>query len=81
MALSITHDEAHRLPRALARETGPRPVVTALRERLDRIRRHGRVKRLLAEIGARKRRVAKLPVAEARSADAIIGYDEYGPPR
>lgn len=84
MALSIKHDEADRLARALARETGEtltEAVVTALRERLDRIRRPGRAKRLQAEILAIKLRVAKLPVGESRSADEIIGYDEHGLPR
>lgn len=84
MALSIKHDEADRLARALARETGEtltEAVVTALRERLDRVRRPHRIARRLAEIRAIQKRVARLPVFDARPADAILGYDEHGLPR
>ncbi len=84
MALSIKHDEADRLARALARETGETltdAVVTALRERLDRVRKPGRVKRVLAEVQALKARVAKLPVLDSRPVDDILGYDERGLPR
>lgn len=84
MALSIKHDEADRLARALARATGEtltEAVVTALRERLDRIRRPQRAKRLVAEIRAIQKRVAELREFDARSADEIIGYDENGLPR
>ena len=51
MALSIKHDEADRLARALARETGEsltEAVVTALRERLGRVRRPRRARQLQA---------------------------------
>jgi antitoxin VapB len=84
MALSIKHDEADRLARALARETGEsltEAVVTALRERLSRVRRPRRAKRLQAEIRAIQQRVAALPVLDARSADEILDYDEHGLPR
>jgi antitoxin VapB len=84
MALSIKHDEADRLARTLARETGETltdAVVTALRERLDRIRRPRRAKRLQAEIRAIQKRVSTLRVADSRAADDIIGYDERGLPR
>jgi antitoxin VapB len=82
--LSIKHDEADRLARALARETSEsltEAVVTALRERLGRVRRPQRAKRLRAEIRAIQQRVAALPVFDARSADEILDYDEHGLPR
>lgn len=84
MALSIKHDEADRLARALARETGEsltEAVVTALRERLGRVRRPRRAKRLHAEIRAIQKRVAALPVLDARAGDVILDYDEHGLPR
>lgn len=84
MALSIKHDEADRLARALARETGEtltEAVVTALRERLGRVRRPRRAHRLRADIQALQKRVAKLRVLDARSADDILDYDEHGAPR
>ncbi|MGH7708159.1 MAG: type II toxin-antitoxin system VapB family antitoxin [Vulcanimicrobiaceae bacterium] len=82
MALSIKHPEADRLARALADETGEgltEAVTTALRERLDRIRRTkraGLAERLL-EIG---RRLSAAPVLDAREPDEILGYDERGLP-
>jgi antitoxin VapB len=84
MALSIKHDEADRLARALARETGEtltEAVVTALRERLGRVRRPRRATRLRADIQAIQKRVAKLPVLDARAADDILDYDQHGAPR
>jgi antitoxin VapB len=83
MALSIKSDEADRLARQLAAETGEtltEAVETALRERLDREHaRHsasmrGRLARLAADVAA-------LPVADPRTADDIIGYDDNGLPR
>lgn len=82
MALSIKNDEADRLARQLAAETGESltdAVVIALRERLDRERRRrgpdrrARLERLVAE-------VAELPTLDSRSADEIVGYDEHGLP-
>jgi antitoxin VapB len=84
MALSINHDEADRLARALVRRNWRDPHPGGghgVAQRLDRIRRPGRIKRLQAEIDALKKRVAKLPVVDSRAADAIIGYDEHGLPR
>ncbi|MCR4374578.1 MAG: type II toxin-antitoxin system VapB family antitoxin [Acidobacteria bacterium] len=84
MALSIKHDDADRLARALARETGEtltEAVITALRERLGRVRRPRRANRLRADIQALQKRVAKLRVLDARSADDILDYDEHGAPR
>lgn len=84
MALSIKHDEADRLARALAKATGEtltETVVNALRERLDRVRRPQRAKRLHAEIRAIQKRIARLPELDPRSADEILGYDANGLPR
>lgn len=83
MALSIKSDEADRLARQLASETGEtltEAVVTALRERLDR--EHARNS---ATIGSRLARlaadVAALPVADDRTLEEIIDYDDVGLPR
>lgn len=83
-ALSIKHDEADRLARALARETGEtltEAVVIALRERLERVRQPSRAKRRLARVRAIQSRVAALPTRDQRPADEILGYDEDGLPR
>ena len=82
MALSIKSDEADRLARQLAAETEEsltEAVVTALRERLERVRaRRGHT------LGARVRKLqteaAKLPVLDARSPDEILGYNADGLP-
>jgi antitoxin VapB len=84
VALSIKHDEADRLARALARETGEsltEAVITALRERLSRVRRPRRARKIQAEIRAIQQRVARLPVLDARTADEILDYDDHGLPR
>jgi antitoxin VapB len=83
MALSIKSDEADRLARELAAETGEtltEAVEIALRERLARERgRH------IASMSMRLRRlaadVATLRVADNRPPDAVIGYDDIGLPR
>ena len=83
MALSIKSDEADRLARELAAETGETltdAVEIALRERLDREHaKHAasmrtRLTRLAAD-------VATLPVTDDRTPDEIIGYDDDGLPR
>jgi antitoxin VapB len=83
MALSIKSDEADRLARQLASGTGEtltEAVETALRERLDRehakhaTRMRVRLARLAADVAA-------LPVADGRTTEEIIGYDDVGLPR
>lgn len=83
MALSIKSDVADRLARQLAAETGEtltEAVETALRERL--MREHAKhaasMRTRLARLAAD---VAALQVADARSPEEIIGYDETGLPR
>jgi antitoxin VapB len=83
MALSIKSEEADRLARELAAETGETltdAVETALRERLDREHaKHGdsmraRLARLAADVAA-------MPVADDRTPEEIVGYDDSGLPR
>jgi len=83
MALSIKSDEADRLARELAAETGEtltEAVETALRERLHREHaRHAasmrtRLARLASDVRA-------LQVADGRTPEEIIGYDDAGLPR
>jgi antitoxin VapB len=82
MALSIKSDEADRLARELAAETGEtltEAVVIALSERLDRQRAmHGasmrtRLQRLAADVAA-------LPITDGRTPEDILGYDDTGLP-
>lgn len=82
MALSIKTHEADALARELASLTSEsitEAVTTALRERLERIRRtdrgdyRTRVARLVAEYNS-------APLLDDRSPDEILGYDEHGLP-
>lgn len=83
MALSIKSDEADRLARELAAETGEtltEAVVTALRERLDR--EHGKYAATMSSRLARlAAEVAAIPVADDKTAEEIIDYDDSGLPR
>jgi antitoxin VapB len=83
MALSIKSDEADRLARELATETGETltdAVEIALRERLDRehakhmASMRTRLTRLAADVAA-------MPVADDRTPEEIVGYDDDGLPR
>ncbi len=83
MALNLEDAEADRLARELARLTGERittAVTTALRERLERVRRERAVdpERLL-RLG---RAVAERLDAQSRTVDhGALLYDERGLPR
>ena len=84
MVLSIKDSEADRLARELARETGEtitQAVSAALKERLLRLRRRHRGRRLADELDEIAKRCAALPVLDSRSAEEILGYDERGLPR
>jgi antitoxin VapB len=84
MVLSIKDPEADRLARQLARETGETitgTVIAALKERLTRVRRRHRGRRLADELDEIAVRCAALPVLDPRSPEEILGYDERGLPR
>ncbi|NRP74474.1 Antitoxin VapB [Ensifer psoraleae] len=83
MALSIKDLETERLAKALAEKTGETITMAtrrALEERLRRLANAGNRDVLLEELAASRRRWAKLPVLDSRSADEILGYDENGLP-
>ena len=81
MALSIKSEEADRLARELADETGTNltsAVTEAIRLRLHDIRRaRGRVAERLMTISAE---ASRLPRLDEHADDEIIGYDEHGLP-
>lgn len=85
MALSIKDPEADRLAREVARITGEtitQAVVTSLRERLAKVERTpAEIDAIVEDAMAIVRHAASLPVLDARTADEIIGYDEFGLPR
>lgn len=84
MALNIRNPEAERLASELARRTGEsktEAVIKALRDRLARIRRQRRPRRLADELNDIAQHCASLPVRDRRRPDEILGYDERGLPR
>ena len=84
MALNIRNEEAERLAAALAKLTGEtktEAVRKALKDRLVRVRRERAGRRLADELDEIARHCARLPVADARTAEEILGYDENGLPR
>jgi antitoxin VapB len=83
MALSIKSDEADRLARELTAETGEtltEAVVIALRQRLDR-ERAGHAASMRTRLARLAADVAVLRVADDRTPEEIIGYDDTGLPR
>jgi len=83
MALNIKHPEADRLARTLARTTGEsitEAVLTAIKERLQRETGRGDTDAVRKNIRRIQERFAAKQVADARTADEIIGYDEHGLP-
>ncbi|KRD63321.1 MULTISPECIES: type II toxin-antitoxin system VapB family antitoxin [Sinorhizobium/Ensifer group] len=83
MALSIKDLETERLAKALAEKTGETITMAtrrALEERLRRLANAASRDVLLEELAASRKRWAKLPIVDNRSADEILGYDENGLP-
>jgi antitoxin VapB len=84
MALSLKDPEADRLAREVAGRTGEtltQAVVVALRERLARLRGHGRRRRLRDELREIAERCRQLPTLDERPTEEILGYDDRGLPR
>jgi antitoxin VapB len=86
VALTIQDAEADRLARELAAQTGESldtAVVIALRERLERERKHDSpAKKRPSEYFLETREtLARLAIHDSRSADEILGYGEDGLPR
>jgi antitoxin VapB len=83
MGLNIKDPVTEKFVRELASAAGE-TVTTAVRkaaeERLERVRRSGTERRLADEILEIGRRCAALPDLDRRSADEILGYDEWGLP-
>ncbi len=80
MALTIQNAETERLAQDLAAKTGQsveEAVLKALKEQTDREERRADLHKAVREI---QEAVAKLPVLDNRSADEILGYDEWGLP-
>ena len=84
MVLSIKNKVVEQKARSLAFKTG-KPITEALNDALDlSLLRQDLVKRptakeeLWAKIQEIQRQVAALPTLDNRTADEIIGYNEFG---
>ena len=83
MALNIRNRTTEELAATLARLTGEtktQAVTTALRDRLERIRRRRTGKGLADELDEIALHCASLSVLDERAAEDILGYDERGLP-
>jgi antitoxin VapB len=84
MALSIKNDEAERLARQVASETGEsltEAIQKALQERWERLKSRQRSQVLAGQVEELLRRVDALPNLDSRPEDEILGYDDHGVPR
>ncbi len=84
--LNIKNEEAHELAAELSRMTGDSltTVVTeALRERLERAKRHSGREGIAERLLALGREISKLPVLDPRPIQEIMDdmYDEDGLPK
>ncbi len=81
MAINIKSAEAERLVRELAELTNESitdAIHHAVRERLTRM---GAVERSWGRIERIQERIRATPLAEGRTMDDLLGYDERGVPR
>lgn len=84
MALSIKDPETERLARTLAQLTGENITMAtkrAIEERLRRVGGPSRRATLLEDMAEIRRRWSEMPVADDRTPEEILGYDEHGLPR
>ena len=79
MALNIRNAQAERLADRVVALTGE-TKTQALRERLERLDRARKGRRLADDLDQIARHAASLPVLDPRSADEILGYDAHGLP-
>jgi antitoxin VapB len=83
LTLNIKDPEAHKLARALARETGETmttAVTEALRQRLEQVRRRNKPEATAAELLAIGRRCASALKGRPLDHGKLL-YDERGLPR
>lgn len=81
MPLSIKNEEAEKLARELAKETGSTitaAVTLALKESLRRLRGRKSVPSVREAITELSDRCASLPDLDERTADEILVYDDHG---
>ena len=83
MALNIKNAMAEKLARELADETGESltdAVISALQSRLGAIRRVRESGPIAADVAEIQAFVKAQPERDTRTAEQILGYDEFGLP-
>ena len=81
MVLSIRNPKAEKLAREIASITGGKitqEILTALEDRLERLRGRNNHTDTVDEILKISARCSSLPDLDKRSPDEILGYDENG---
>lgn len=84
MPLSIKDPETEQLARSLALLTGETITTAtkrAIEERLRRIGGQTRKDALLEDMAEIRRRWSEMRIADDRTPEEILGYDEHGLPR
>jgi antitoxin VapB len=84
MALNIENPQTEHLAHLLAEETGESladAVTNALRARLAAVRRVAERDQLIASVESIQDMLAAIPDRDTRTAEEILGYDEFGLPR
>jgi antitoxin VapB len=83
MALSIRNPKAEKLAREVAAESGEnltQAIIHSLEERLDRLRGRRTAPDTFQEIMTISKRCSSLPDEDQRSAEEILGYNQFGVP-
>ena len=84
MALSIRSPKAEALARDISTRTGEtmtQAIVTALEERLAKLRSRRETTAAARDLLRIARRINRRRTRDARKPDAILGYDKHGLPR
>ena len=84
MALSIRSPKAEALARDISTRTGEtmtQAIVTALEERLAKLRSRRETTAAVRDLLRIARRINRRRTRDARKPDAILGYDKHGLPR
>ncbi|MEZ4831729.1 MAG: type II toxin-antitoxin system VapB family antitoxin [Caldilineaceae bacterium] len=85
MTIQITSPEVEQMAQELVAYTGetlPEAIEVAIRERLERQKKHTElVDDLAAQLMRIGQECAQLPVLDNRDPDEILGYDNQGLPR
>ena len=83
MPISIKNQEAERLARELAKETGEsitEVIKVSLLDRLQRLKGRLHARALPEQVADILERLDALPTLDTRSDDEILGYDQQGVP-